>query len=105
MPVEEFWDGLNRAGPCWLWTGAQDSRPTESSVSMAHCGGAPLRLEPGQRPRPPAGSRISQVCGACCNPEHLLSASTSRSHGRESGPAGLDRWSRGSPESGSFASR
>jgi hypothetical protein len=108
MARQEFWDRLDRARDCWLWTGAKDPKgyavvSVDGRLWKAHR--YAWSLVNGREL--PAGSRISQLCGnqACCNPEHRLSASGSRSPGRASGPAGLDRWSNDSPACGSFGSR
>jgi integrase len=85
MARQEFWNRLDRARDCWLWTGAKDPKgygvvSVDGRLWKAHR--YAWRLVNGREL--PAGSRISQLCGntACCNPEHLLSASGSRSPGR-----------------------
>ena len=76
-----FWDRLDRAGECWLWTAAADPKgygvvSIDGRLWKAHR--YAWSLAAGREPA--VGVVIVQSCGehACCRPEHLLERAEDR---------------------------
>ena len=74
MADEDFWERLDRTGPCWLWLGAADPKgygvvKVRGRVWKAHR--YAWSLAHGVEPAP--GTVIEQSCAnpGCCRPDHL----------------------------------